>query len=116
MLQGSIPSSFPCLTVLDASLTVGKVGRPALDPHVVAERFLNEWLAWARHVSEDAAEGQPITAETVGREAIDTAGYAFGAVRGPVTIAEGLDDLGDDVFGQLERAAREWDGLKSVPD
>jgi hypothetical protein len=72
--------------------------------------------AWARHISEDASEGRPITAETVGREAIDTAGYAFGAVRGPVTIAEGLADLGDDVFGQLERAAKEWDGLQSVPD
>jgi hypothetical protein len=69
--------------------------------------------AWARHVSEDAKAGKDITADTLGREAIDTAGYAFGAVRGPVTIAEGLADLPDmasDVFSMLEQAARQYDG------
>ena len=69
--------------------------------------------AWARHVSEDATAGRDITVETVGREVQDSAGYAFGAVRGPVTLAEGAIDLvgaAGDVFAILDRAAREYDG------
>jgi hypothetical protein len=45
------------------------------------------------------------------REANDTANYAFGPLRSAVTFAE----AGADVYGALERAAAEWDGLNPRP-
>jgi hypothetical protein len=63
--------------------------------------------AWARHVSEDVSEGRKVD---IPRELQDSASYAFGAVRGPVTMAEGLGEVAEDVYELLERAAREWDG------
>jgi hypothetical protein len=61
--------------------------------------------AWARHISGDLKTGHKID---LGREAQDTAGYALGVVRGPVTIGEGLGEIGQDVFELLDRAARAW--------
>lgn len=70
--------------------------------------------AWARHISGDLAQGKAITGDTITREAMDTASYSLAA---PVnafntTVAAGADigSMAQDVFANLERAAREYDG------
>jgi hypothetical protein len=74
--------------------------------------------AYLRHISEDAAAGRPITGETIAREVADTGSYAFGGavkdVEQATKVGADLVDIGQDIFANLERAAREFDGM-SVP-
>ena len=76
--------------------------------------------AWLRHTSEDMAAGRPITVETVTREIADSGEYALaGGVKdlsqGAKVLGDvgamGLDAIGSDIFANLDKAAREYDGM-----
>ncbi|MCC6311366.1 MAG: hypothetical protein IT345_10670 [Trueperaceae bacterium] len=72
--------------------------------------------AWARHLSTDIGSGKVKDAEsaqgTLERTALDTAGYAFGTVRGPFTLAGGAisaANVAGDIFSDLTRSAEQYD-------
>lgn len=70
---------------------------------------------WMRHTSQDIAEGRKVTPQTVVREFADSSTYALaGGVRDVSQFANVLGDFGvisEDLFANLERAAREYDGM-----
>jgi hypothetical protein len=69
--------------------------------------------AWARHVAEDVQAGKEVTGQTVTREIADSTNYAFGPANDAtqaVRVGSDLADIGQDIFANLELAARQFDG------
>lgn len=69
--------------------------------------------AWARHTAEDVRAGKKVDQKTVTREIQDSTNYAFGPAHDLSQVSKVGTDLfsiGEDIFANLDKAAREYDG------
>jgi hypothetical protein len=70
--------------------------------------------AWARHIGEDVQKGREVTLNTATREIADSTSYAFGPAYDTTQaakVASDLTDIGEDIFANLEKVARQYDGM-----